>query len=140
MAVVAAAAAAAALILILWYITALIHAAATLPTSYIQAQRQRSGVEQTHAHTDRVARALASRTSLVQAAARPRTGDREWPDSRLRVRTRNGDGAVHLAARDTPHSALLTLYSLSSDFNNFSVSSLQYLCIGVSRMWAHCGV
>jgi len=44
----------------------------------------------------------------------------------------HGDGAVHLTA--THHSALLTLYSLSRDFNNFSVSSLQYLCIGISRM------
>jgi len=45
----------------------------------------------------------------------------------------HGDGAVHLTATHH-HSALLTLYSLSSDFNNFSVSSLQYLCIGISRM------
>lgn len=40
---------------------------------------------------------------------------------------------MHLAATDH-HSALLTLYSLSRAFNNFSVSSLQYLCIGISRM------
>lgn len=41
------------------------------------------------------------------------------------------------ATHHTP--PLLTLYSLSRDFNNFSVSSLQYLCIGVSRMGAHDG-
>jgi hypothetical protein len=76
-----------------------------------------------------------SRTLLVQAATR-RTGDREWPDSRLRVRTRRRRGASH---RDTPHSALLTLYSLSRDFNNFSLSSLQFLCIGLSCMKTHDG-
>lgn len=41
------------------------------------------------------------------------------------------------ATHHTP--PLLTLYSLSRDFNNFSVSSLQYLCIGVPRMGAHDG-
>lgn len=50
----------------------------------------------------------------------------------------HGDGAVHLTA--THHTPpLLTLYSLSRDFNNLSVSSLQFPCIGVSRMGAHDG-
>lgn len=55
----------------------------------------------TRAHTGKRKRALAHVT-LVQAAARPRTGDREWPDSRLRVRTRRRRGVASLAASITP--------------------------------------
>lgn len=65
-----------------------------------------------HATTRTRAYTALSRTSLVQAATR-RTGDREWPDSRLRVRTWRRRGA---SRRDRPPLRLTYIVFLVKSF------------------------